>query len=98
MSEEVESDLTWEFGVRNNKHYGLSLNGAILYEITNEEEGEIYKVWFCPEETPNPIYLWSFFLLGAAKRYVDLREKKNRMNYTYTSSTAISDYAGENSK
>lgn len=97
MSEEVASELTWEFSVHDKKHYGmLSLNGAILYEVTNE--GETYKVWFCPEETPNPIYLWRFFLLADAKRYVDLREKKNRMNYTYTSSTATSDYAGEHSK
>ncbi len=95
MSDGEASEITWEFSIQDKKYYGiLSLNGAILYEIT--VDGDMYRVWFSPEETPTPIYLWRFYMIDDAKRYVHLREKKNRMNYTYTSAT--SDYDGEYSK
>lgn len=84
----IESvDLKWVLGNNEEKIlFGtLSLNGAILYEIV--PEGDTYNVWFTPEECEEPIYLWHFCDIEAAKRYVEKREKDTRATYTVTTAT-----------
>lgn len=75
-------DLEWVTGRHPDTHFGLlRLNGAILYEILHDADEDNYTVWWTPEESEEPVYLWSFYRLDRARAYVEKRERENRERY-----------------